>query len=104
MISASLLSVARCPECSGPLESSGESTARCSSCGRTFSGAKGFLDLRPATAFAEQTKYLDEALHIDARHESVAPPVLGSRIRNNRLRAFLDLGPADRALDLGCGS
>jgi SAM-dependent methyltransferase len=104
MISTSLLSVARCPECAAPLEPAGESGARCPACGRTFSGSHGYLDLRPATAFAEQTKYLDEALHTDARHESVAPPVLGSRIRNSRLRAFLDLGPGDRALDLGCGS
>jgi SAM-dependent methyltransferase len=55
-------------------------------------------------AFAEQTKYLDEALHVDARHETVAPPLLGSKIRNDQLRAFLSLTPGDRAVDLGCGS
>ena len=37
--------------------------------GRTTATAAGFLDLRPREAFAEQTKYLDEALHADARHE-----------------------------------
>ena len=54
-------------------------------------GASGndFLDLRPSVEFAEQTKYLDEALHADARHERVSPPLLGSRIRNDMLRAFL---------------
>jgi SAM-dependent methyltransferase len=78
--------------------------ARCAACHRVFDGVHGYLDLRPAAAFAEQTKYLDEALHADARHETVAPPLLGSRIRNDRLRAFLQLGPDDRALDLGCGS
>jgi len=69
-----------------------------------FDGARGYLDLRPLAAFEEQTKYLDEALHIDARHETVAPPLLGSKIRNDRLRAFLDLTPQDRVVDLGCGS
>lgn len=104
MTPASLLAIARCPDCEGALDAAGASGARCSQCGRTFSGSHGYLDLRPATAFAEQTKYLDDALHTDARHETVAPPVLGSWIRNSRLRAFLDLGPGDRALDLGCGS
>jgi SAM-dependent methyltransferase len=60
--------------------------------------------LRPAAAFAEQTKYLDEKLHADARHESVAPPVLGSRIRLRMLQRFLRLDSRDRVLDLGCGS
>ena len=35
-----------------------------------------FLDLRPHEAFEERTKYLDEALHADARHERVSPPLL----------------------------
>ena len=52
-----------------------------------------FLDLGPSVEYAEQTKYLDEALHADARHERVSPPLLGSRIRNNMLRAFLDPAP-----------
>lgn len=64
----------------------------------------GFLDLRPAASFAETTKYLDEALHADARHETVSPPLLSAAIRNDVLRAFLAPGAADRVLDLGCGS
>jgi SAM-dependent methyltransferase len=103
MISPSLFTVTRCPDCAGTLAPAGDG-ARCASCGRAFTGTQGYLDLRPLAAFAEQTKYLDEALHTDARHVSVAPPLLGSRIRNDRLRAFLQLGPGDRALDLGCGS
>jgi SAM-dependent methyltransferase len=63
-----------------------------------------FLDLRPRAEFAEQTRYLDEALHADARHETVAPPLLGSKVRLDMLKRFLDLGPRDRVLDLGCGS
>ena len=47
---------------------------------------RDYLDLRPSVEFAEQTKYLDEALHADARHERVSPPLLGSRIRNDMLR------------------
>lgn len=103
MISTPLFAVARCPECVGPLRADGTGGV-CPSCGRTFDGSRGYLDLRPLEAFAEQTKYLDEALHVDARHETVAPPLLGSKIRNDQLRAFLDLTPGDRVVDLGCGS
>jgi SAM-dependent methyltransferase len=78
--------------------------ACCGSCGRRFDGSHGYLDLRPRTAFDEQTKYLDETLHADARHTSVGPPLLGSRIRNDMLRRFLRLRSGDRVLDLGCGS
>jgi SAM-dependent methyltransferase len=63
-----------------------------------------YLDLRPRTAFAEQTKYLDEALHQDARHESVSPPLLQSGVRQRQLRRFLQFAPGDRVIDLGCGS
>jgi SAM-dependent methyltransferase len=63
-----------------------------------------YLDLRPRERHAEQTKYLDESLHADARHERVSPPLLGSRIRNDMLRSFLRPGPGDLVIDLGCGS
>ena len=52
-------------------------------------------------SFAEQTKYLDEALHADARHEHVSPPLLSAKIRNDMLRSFLAPGPATRVVDLG---
>ena len=103
MIAARTVALTQCPDCGGRLELSGE-CARCATCGRTFSARGGVLDLRPAVAFAEQTKYLDPALHADARHESIAPPLLGSRVRNDQLRAWLRLSAADRAIDLGCGS
>lgn len=66
--------------------------------------AAGYLDLRPTDRFDEQTKYLDDALHADARHETIAPPLLGSKVRHDQLRRFLTLGPGDRVIDLGCGS
>lgn len=103
MISPALLGVVRCPDCGGDLRQTGAGVA-CASCGRAFDGTRGYLDLRPREAFAEQTKYLDEALHQDARHETVSPPLLGSRIRFDMLRAFLAPGPGDRIIDLGCGS
>src|SRR5215467_11380199 len=104
MISDRLFAVVRCPECASALVPADRSALRCSKCGRAFDGSSGYADLRPASAFAEQTKYLDESLHADARHESVSPPVLGSKIRNDMLRHDLRLGPEDRVLDLGCGS
>lgn len=76
----------------------------CVACSRTYLGTGDYLDMRPVEQFAEQTKYLDEALHADARHERVSPPLLGSKIRNDMLRAFLRLSPDDLAIDLGCGS
>jgi SAM-dependent methyltransferase len=103
MISPALFDLVRCPDCHGALASSAGGVV-CGSCGRTFDGSRGYLDLRPVTAFAEQTKYLDDALHADARHESAAPPVLGSKIRLDMLRRFLQPGPGDRIVDLGCGS
>jgi hypothetical protein len=115
MISERLLSIVRCADCRGTLRRSAppsQSDDRpadivrltCSGCGRQYDSPHDFLDLRPREAFAEQTKYLDETLHADARHERVSPPLLGSRIRNDMLRQFLSLAPGERAIDLGCGS
>ena len=103
MISPALVEVVQCPDCASPLQLA-EGRARCTGCGRLFPADQGFLDLRPTAAFAEQTKYVDAALHADARHELIAPPVLGSKIRVDMLRRFLAPGPGDRIVDLGCGS
>jgi SAM-dependent methyltransferase len=103
VISPVLVEMARCPDCRGALAPAAEGAA-CRSCLRRFDGTHGYLDLRPLAEFAEQTKYLDAALHADARHESAAAPVLGSRIRLDMLRRFLDPGAGDTLLDLGCGS
>ena len=123
MISPALLALVRCPACRGPL--SPGAAARCApdalpmslpvtpdglllccrKCDARYPQASGdYLDLRPRTAFAEQTKYLDEALHQDARHESVSPPLLQSGVRQRQLRRFLQFAPGDRVIDLGCGS
>jgi SAM-dependent methyltransferase len=102
MISDRLVALVRCPECRGALAFD---TLACQGCGRVYPAPeRAFLDLRPADRYAEQTKYLDEALHADARHERVSPPLLGSKIRNDMLREFLQLAPGDRVVDLGCGS
>jgi SAM-dependent methyltransferase len=104
MISDTLLSLVRCPDCHGELAGARESLV-CRGCGRPYhSASPDYLDLRPRVEFAEQTKYLDESLHADARHERVSPPLLGSRIRNDMLRAFLAPEPHDLVVDLGCGS
>jgi SAM-dependent methyltransferase len=104
VISAELLALVRCPACRGSL--SGEPASLvCVSCGTRYEGSPGdFLDLRPREAFQEQTKYLEGALHADARYERVSPPLLGSKIRNDMLRAFLAPAAGDRVVDLGCGS
>jgi SAM-dependent methyltransferase len=107
MISERLLALVRCPECHGRVaqSSSAADVATCERCGRTYQTPRGeYIDLRPADQFAEQTKYLDEALHADARHERVSPPLLGSKIRNDMLRSFLELTAGDLVIDLGCGS
>ena len=103
MISARLIDLAQCPDCGGTVATV-DDRVTCRGCGRVFTSNAGYLDLRPLDAFQEQTKYLDEALHADARHESIAPPLLGSKIRHDMLRKFLRPGPEDRILDLGCGS
>jgi SAM-dependent methyltransferase len=104
VISETLLALVRCPACHAPLAGASDALA-CSACGRKYGGpSKDFLDLRPHEDFQEQTKYLDDALHADARHERVSPPFLGSKIRNDMLRAFLAPGANDLVVDLGCGS
>jgi SAM-dependent methyltransferase len=103
MISPALFDIVECPDCRGRIAAAA-SGASCAGCGRAFDTSRGYLDLRPAQAFAEQTKYLNEELHTDARHEAIAPPLLGSRIRNDMLRRFLQLSPSDRVIDLGCGN
>lgn len=103
MISPALLDLVRCPDCGGAIRRTAD-TVTCASCARVFDATRGYLDLRPREAFAEQTKYLDDALHRDARHETVSPPLLGSKIRHDMLKRFLEPGPGDRIIDLGCGS
>jgi SAM-dependent methyltransferase len=104
MISDTLLSLVRCPDCHGVLAGAAGSLV-CRGCGRPYdSPSPDYLDLRPRVEFVEQTKYLDESLHADARHERVSPPLLGSKIRNDMLRAFLAPEPHDLVVDLGCGS
>ena len=104
MISERLLTVVRCPDCRAQLTWVGKELI-CQGCGRRYDTADdSFLDLRPTAAFAETTKYLDEALHADARHETVSPPLLSASIRNDMLRSFLAPTSADRVVDLGCGS
>ncbi len=109
MISPQLVALVRCPDCGGNINAAAKPAAayeglNCAGCGRVFETSGGVFDLRPKDAFTEQTKYLDEALHQDARHESIAPPLLGSKIRHDMLLRFLQPGAGDRALDLGCGS
>ena len=103
MTSKTVLALVRCPDCRSELR--GLATAlTCAGCGRSYESPPDYLDLRPRQEFAEQTKYLDEALHADARHERVSPPLLGSRIRNDMLRSFLAPRPGELVVDLGCGS
>jgi SAM-dependent methyltransferase len=109
VISERLLSIVRCPDCGGQLArgtgSSRDIALLCKRCGRDYRAATGgFLDLRPAAAFGETTKYVDEALHADARHERVSPPLLSAAVRNDMLRGLLAPTRDDRVVDLGCGS
>lgn len=103
MISPRLRALVSCPDCRFPLRDEGARFV-CPNCHRTFAPVHGCIDLRPADAFSETTKYTDEALHVDARHARVSPPLLGAGVRNRLLRDFLALAPGDRVIDLGCGS
>jgi SAM-dependent methyltransferase len=104
VISERLLSIVRCPDCGAGLAHV-QSELVCQGCRRRYPApATDYLNLRPTAAFSETTKYLDEALHADARHERVSPPLLSAAIRNDMLRAFLAPTSADRVVDLGCGS
>jgi SAM-dependent methyltransferase/uncharacterized protein YbaR (Trm112 family) len=124
LISDRLLTSICCPCCHGRLAADDDGRAQgnrcasssqevtntawtlvCTACGLRYpQQTRDYVDLRPPTSFSEQTKYLDEALHADARHESVSPPLLAAAIRQRQLRRFLKLAPADAAIDLGCGS
>jgi SAM-dependent methyltransferase len=104
LISPRLLALVRCPACRGTLTGN-PAQLTCTACGQIYGGpAPDFLDMRPHENFAERTKYLDEALHADARYERASPPLLGSKIRNDMLRSFLAPAASDRLIDLGCGS
>lgn len=103
MISKRLLDLVRCPDCGARLAGAPSELA-CTGCRRRFAADGECLVLHPGVSFAEQTKYLDEALHGDARHEHVSPPLLSARIKNDLLRAFLEPGHKDALVDLGCGS
>ena len=103
MVSSRLRSLVCCPDCRFPLSDEAARLA-CPNCGRLVEVEAGYLDLRPASTFSETTKYTDAALHADARHERVSPPLLGAGVRNDMLRKFLNLSSTDRVIDLGCGS
>jgi SAM-dependent methyltransferase len=76
----------------------------CTRCGKRYGGpSQDFLDLRPHETFEERTKYLDEALHADARHERVSPPLLGSRSATTCC-AHSSRPARAIGVDLGCGS
>jgi SAM-dependent methyltransferase len=103
MVSARLLSLVCCPACRVTLRvEAGELC--CDACGGRYQAHDDFVDLRPSERFSEQTKYLDESLHADARHETVSPPLLSASVRHRMLLKFLRPSPGDRVLDLGCGS
>ena len=105
MISLRLRELARCPECHGQLELGTDRRLTCPACVTTYGPDTGdYLDLRPATEFGERTKYLDDALHVDARHETVSPPLLTAGVKHRMLRRMLAIDASDRVLDLGCGS
>ena len=103
MTSDALLQLVRCPDCRARLADGGDALM-CTSCGRRCARGPGYLDLRPSATFTEQTKYLDEALHADARHETVSPALLQAGVRQWMLRRFLKPAAGDTIVDLGCGS
>jgi SAM-dependent methyltransferase/uncharacterized protein YbaR (Trm112 family) len=131
VISKRLLSIVRCPDCHGQLEGEPRqepglekqdpayvkekqdpayvkvtrTELTCTVCGHRFTeSTEDYLVLRPASAYDQQTKFAEDSFHADGRDESIAPPLLSAAVRNNMLRKFLQPGPGDVVLDLGCGS
>jgi ubiquinone/menaquinone biosynthesis C-methylase UbiE len=103
MISGALAELARCPDCRGRMSDDGEAFL-CQQCGHRALKGPGYLDLRPSETFTEQTRYLDDALHRDARHETVSPPLLQAGVRQWMLARLLKPSRGDVIADLGCGS
>ena len=103
MISPALLTLICCPDCRGRLGDD-QGVLTCTGCGRRCTRGPGYLDLRPSASFTEQTRYLDEALHADARHETVSPPLLQAGVRQWMLGRMLAPQTGDVIVDLGCGS
>jgi SAM-dependent methyltransferase len=103
LVSDRLLAIVRCPDCRGTLARADDRLA-CGGCGRAWPATSAYLDLRPSAMFTEQTKYLDEALHADARHAHVSPPLLGAGVRHRMLQRLLQPVRGDLVVDLGCGS
>ena len=68
------------------------------------SASPDYLDLRPRVEFAEQTKYLDETLHADARHERCRRRCSDPRSATTCCGRFWRPEPHDLVVDLGCGS
>jgi ubiquinone/menaquinone biosynthesis C-methylase UbiE len=104
LISDRLLSLVRCPDCHGRLDRE-VSNLRCRDCGAAFPWrGRDYVVLPPGDALGESTRFLDESFHADGRDDTVSPPLLSAGVRYRMLQTFLDLGPDDVALDLGCGS
>jgi SAM-dependent methyltransferase len=65
---------------------------------------RGYLDLQPPEAFAEQTKYLEEEFEHEIDHENISLPLLGAKVRNDLLRKMLAPKLLETALEVGCGN
>ena len=93
MISDQLLASVCCPRCHGRLVTQNEADSAaawmlaCAGCGAHYpQRTREYLDLRPPEAFAEQTKYLDEALHA-VGHIPLPPYIASKRPDDERDRS-----------------
>ena len=77
VISARLLALVRCPDCGGRHRRHAARSSPAAPAGAGSPRQPTTSTCARGVSFAEQTKYLDEALHADARHERVSPPLLG---------------------------
>jgi SAM-dependent methyltransferase len=104
VISDDLLRIVHYPDCDSSLTGS-RAVLSCQSCGRDFASPDGtYLSLNSVDRFSETTKFVDEAFHLDGTDEMVSPALLTAGVKNAMLRRYLDMGPSDRVLDLGCGN
>lgn len=103
MYSPALLDMLRCPTDHSHL-AQGDGALVCTQCGEKYPLRDGYVEVLPREEFERTTRYTDAAGEAVLDYREIGPPLLSAKIKNDSLNDFLNLGPGDRVLDLGCGN